>query len=592
MGMQNKSIRTQMIVYLGGFVILPLCLALMILNVYLQRTISDNKINQQQILMKQIKDNAEQMIEVSNYVSSMMMINQEVLEGLHILENEEDSYNVYKAREDISMKISELESSTLNAVGGKLAVLTNSGYLIGSHNLSKTAVKYQDTDWYQQIIENGRTPTYSTKIAQFFEEMNHIKERPYQALYFGRSIRDYSGKCLGVIFVRLSDDKIWGGFIQSLYEDEKSTLYIYNAEDQTQLIYNQQENNADDLMKQILTDEEINRGTTAEGLHYFTLKMKSSDNFLIYTAPKNIVFAENDLINNRILQMILLLVLLTCVILIYLSKRLSDPIRCVARQIENSENAIDTIHLSKHTFLEINTFIQSYNKATGRILELIEKVKEESRLKEKAHYEMLMSQISPHFVFNTVNTVRIMAKEHGETETEQALTALGEILHAVYANQNGMTTVGREVAIVASYVQIMQIRFGKTFQYYDVLPSDLYFYEIPAFTLQPILENAILHGVSGVQGGQIILSAVEYEYDFVISVFNNGNSAEREAMEQILKSPVRNKSNFTGIGLSNVNARLKMLYGDQYGLIFNEKVQNGFEMWIRVPKRREGGERK
>lgn len=590
--MRNKSIRIQMIVYMGGFVILPLCLGLMILNIYLQKNISDNKANQQEALMLQIKDNAEQMIEVSNYATSMMMTNSEVLEGLNILENQEDSYEVYRAKVNLSVKISELESSVLNAVGGKIAVLTNSGYLIGSYNLSKTGIEYQGTDWYQQIIKNGRTPTYCAEIAQFFEEIHNTSEKSYQALYFGRSILDYSGRHLGVIFIRLSDSKIWGRFTDSMKEDQKNTFYIYNRKNRMQLIYNQQEEAPDTLISEILTDNEIEKtkGITADGLYYIALRLENSENTLIYTAPKHLVFAENEKINNRILLLILLLILLTFVILIYLSRRLSDPIRRVVLQIEGSGNAIDGIQLSKHTFLEINTFIHSYNRARERILELIERVKEESRLKEKAHYEMLMSQISPHFIFNTVNSVRIMAKEHGEKETEQALTALGEILHAVYANKNGITTVGREVSIVDSYVKIMQIRFGKTFQYSDVVPSDLYFYEIPAFTLQPILENAILHGVNGISGGQIILSAVEYEHDFMISVFNNGNSAKKEDINQLLKSPGRNQSTFTGIGLSNVNARLKMLYGEQYGLIFNENVQNGFEMWIRVPKRWGGGE--
>ena len=148
-----------------------------------------------------------------------------------------------------------------------------------------------------------------------------------------------------------------------------------------------------------------------------------------------------------------------------------------------------------------------------------------------------------------------------------------------------MTTVGQETALLEAYVDIMKLRFGNSFQYYNVIPTDLYFYEIPAFTMQPIVENAILHGVKDVTAGQIIVSAVEYEQDFLISIFNNGNSADRDMVEEMLKSPHRNRRTFTGMGLYNVNSRLKMLYGDSYGLIFKEQVKAGFEIWIRVPKR-------
>ena len=91
--------------------------------------------------------------------------------------------------------------------------------------------------------------------------------------------------------------------------------------------------------------------------------------------------------------------------------------------------------------------------------------------------------------------------------------------------KNGMTTVGQETGTSVKHnVDIMQMRFGSSFQYYNVIPTELFYYEIPAFTMQPIVENAILHGVKGVTAGQIIVSAIEYENDFVISVFNNGNS--------------------------------------------------------------------
>ena len=91
----------------------------------------------------------------------------------------------------------------------------------------------------------------------------------------------------------------------------------------------------------------------------------------------------------------------------------------------------------------------------------------------------------------------------GNENTEKALEALGDILYAVYSNKNGMTTVGQETALLKAYVDIMQMRFGSSFQYYNVIPTELFYYEIPAFTMQPIVENAILHGVKGVTAGQI-----------------------------------------------------------------------------------------
>lgn len=139
--------------------------------------------------------------------------------------------------------------------------------------------------------------------------------------------------------------------------------------------------------------------------------------------------------------------------------------------------------------------------------------------------------------------------------------------------------------MLQSYVEIMKMRFGETFQYIDGIPTELYYYEIPAFTLQPIVENAILHGVHGMDAGQIVVSAMDYPEDMVISIFNNGQVPDKKKIEYLLDHPREKRRSFTGIGLSNVNLRLKMLYGDTYGLIIRDDIVVGFELWIRIPKR-------
>lgn len=167
--LKNKSIRTQLIVYMGCFVVLPLCLALMFLNIYLQRVTTENMTSYDSTLLSQIKANGDQMIEVTNYSTSMMMTSKSVLENLHTMARSGDSYDLYRAKTELSARLSEMESSVLNAVGGKIAILTNSGYLIGAHNLSRTSVDYEGQDWYQQIVSNGRKPLSAQNCRIFLQ---------------------------------------------------------------------------------------------------------------------------------------------------------------------------------------------------------------------------------------------------------------------------------------------------------------------------------------------------------------------------------------------------------------------------------------
>ena len=123
----NQSIRRQLTFYMGFFVVLPLCLALMLLNFYLQKVTTENKINNETNLLSQIRDNADQMIEVTNYATSMLMTNKNTLKNLRTLEQDGDSYEIYQAKRELSNDISKVESSVLNAVNGKVAILTKTG---------------------------------------------------------------------------------------------------------------------------------------------------------------------------------------------------------------------------------------------------------------------------------------------------------------------------------------------------------------------------------------------------------------------------------------------------------------------------------
>lgn len=586
----EKSIRTQAISFMVLFVILPLSVALIALNAYLQRIIWENRIMHSSAAMLQIKDNIDQVTEMINYSVSALMLNQEVLYALRTVNIPEDSFESWQAKKTLSKRILELESSAFNMIDGKVVLLTDGGYFIGSSHLGQSGLNFQEENWYRNIIKNGSYVTFRPDLSLVFRTMNPSSEiEDYQYLYFGRSIQDYSGKNLGILVTELSAEQFWEAYTESLELSDQGKMYILDRDRQILMEYNGSGADKEELAEEAkiwkLEQDKISSGMMKNGHYYMAIPLKNSGNILVYTIPRKNILEESRNVTVGILCSVLILVVFTAITMFFFSGKLSRPLIYVISAIENSPNGIARISQPKYSFLEINKLIYSYNQAGQRIEELIQRVKTESQLREKAHYDMLMSQISPHFMFNTVNSIRIMAKEHGDERTERSLESLGEILHGVYSNNNGMTTIGQETVILQAYVDIMKMRFGDFFQYYNGIPTDLYFYEIPAFTIQPLVENAILHGIKDVQAGQIIISAMEYEHDLMISVFDNGISADKELMEKLLHRSRKNKSGFTGIALYNVNERLKMLYGESYGLILNDQIKNGFEILIRIPKK-------
>ena len=272
----NQSIRRQLTFYMGLFVVLPLCLALMLLNFYLQKVTTENKINNETDLLSQIRDNTDQMIEVTNYATSMLMTNKNTLKNLRILEQDGDSYEIYQAKRELSNDISDVESSVLNAVGGKVAILTKKGYMIGSYTLSRTETNYEKEQWYQEILENGRKITCSTDIGTIFQEMT-IYDNVQKYFYMGREILDYSGKNLGIMLIRLSEKKIWGKLAASMVTEEGGALYILDRSNDILMAYNEKyqkqlkELKEQEIVKEI-SDNEITTGNLKDDFYYMEAK--------------------------------------------------------------------------------------------------------------------------------------------------------------------------------------------------------------------------------------------------------------------------------------------------------------------------------
>ena len=495
---------------------------------------------------------------------------------------------MFKAQQNILKQLEDLESASLNAIGVNMAVLTANGQIIGANYRSKTKVEYQDTEWYQNILNNKRKLTLCKEIEQFFTELQTYKaiNPEEKVICIGRQITDYKGRHLGILLCRISAGKVWEEFIKNLQAE--STLYLYDAKDELQLTYNVKEEHkaehpASKWRAYAASPIQMYKD---DNCYVIPLKLGETDTLLLYAIPHKAFREAGSGIARTIMTLTVLLIFMTVVTTIWLSGKLSGSLKYVVEQIENAEDGIVVIEEpKKNSYQEIHKLITSYNHAGERIQALIDRVRLESEQKEKNRYEMLMSQISPHFMFNTVNSIRIMAAEKKDFSTASALEALGNILRAVYSSENGMTTVGQEATMLKAYVEIMKMRFGEAFQYIDGIPTELYYYEIPAFTLQPIVENAILHGIHGMKAGQIIVSAMDYPEDIVISIFNNGHVPDKKKIEYLLEHPREKRRGFTGMGLNNVNMRLKMLYGDTYGLSVREDIAVGFELWIRLPKR-------
>lgn len=218
--------------------------------------------------------------------------------------------------------------------------------------------------------------------------------------------------------------------------------------------------------------------------------------------------------------------------------------------------------------------------------------------------QALESQINPHFLYNTLDTFRGLALEQGNRELSDMIEALSQMFKYSVKYEAEMVNINAELDYLKHYIQLQQMRFPGRFTYGEHLecdPANLLLEPCPRFVLQPIVENAIRHGLRDVRkGGHIIVTMGIRRRDFFILVEDNGcgmDMTEVSLLNQRLSQPL-SEENVTegeekaGIGIENVNRRIKMFCGEEYGLRISSNLGTGTQVEVSLPLYREALEEK
>ena len=207
---------------------------------------------------------------------------------------------------------------------------------------------------------------------------------------------------------------------------------------------------------------------------------------------------------------------------------------------------------------------------------------------QEMQYEMLASQINPHFLFNTLETIRMKAFGKGDTEVATAIKLLGKSMRHVLETSGKLTSLKSELEYIATYLDIQKLRFLDKIDYGILVPDDVDTeeYKILPLLLQPIVENAFVHGLENVEkGGYIHIDIKSEANHMMVVVSDNGGGmtdTDLKALLEKLKAPQRDAAQ-RSIGLYNINRRIKLYYGDEYGIDIKSVSGSGTQVFIILP---------
>lgn len=302
----------------------------------------------------------------------------------------------------------------------------------------------------------------------------------------------------------------------------------------------------------------------------------------------------DELVNRNVNDMIRLTFWLAVVVLAVavltswlLSRLMGKPLRGLASAMESFE--ADADHFTYRPVggtREVQELSDSFEHMVLRIQELMTTVREEEINLRKTELKALQAQINPHFLYNTLDSIAWMCEQGRNADAVKMVHALARLFRISISRGHELIPIAKEIEHAESYLQIQMYRYKNQFTYtFDVDPDCLGYY-CNKITLQPIIENSINHGLElMVEEGRIDVCVRQDGDDIVFSVQDNGVGMSEEQIEAIMQHGPTDR---TGIGIKNVNDRLKIYFGRNYGLHINSEPDVGTCVEIRMPKIREG----
>lgn len=279
-----------------------------------------------------------------------------------------------------------------------------------------------------------------------------------------------------------------------------------------------------------------------------------------------------------------LLVLLTFIIILVISRQIVQPLRKLVILMKLVEKGDFDVKIEFTNRDEIGQLAKTFNKMTNRINKLINEVYVDKVKRKELELHMLQYQINPHFLYNTLESIQMMSLINNDEETSKMVFALGKILRYGINQKNEIVTVKEELSNLEDYTMLQKIRFEDIYEININVDSSLYENKMIKLILQPTIENAIYHGLRNRNiGGVINVSGYTEDNTMVFQISDNGIGMDEEMVIRLNEYVNDQNDSFTSIGLKNINKRIKLRYGDDYGIYISSQYGVGSTVKVIFP---------
>jgi two-component system sensor histidine kinase YesM len=492
----------------------------------------------------------------------------------NVISSDTDTYEYLTSDDQTSRNRTEelmvtiLESDPYLTTG---MLVSKDGRIISSDDSMDMGISenMMNESWYMNVLMKNNMPVLTSIRRQSFS-----MDKSTWVISVGQEISDSDGNNIGVLILDFSYEVIENQ-LNSLDLGNNGFAFILTQNGEVVFHEDPKYFEEEAYRNKLVEISKMSDGYDSDmALLTHHYELAGTDWILVgLSSLDNMDAARRQIFETIIMVGIILLIIVLGSSMIIASK-ITKPIRALESAMRNLSTEFSKVPEVASDSYEVESLKKRFNEMIIRIQELMEGIKENEKYLRESEIRSLYSQINPHFLYNTLDTIVWMA-EFGDSEKVIATTkSLAQFFRISLSQGSESITLGEEIEHIKQYMFIQKQRYGDHLTYDIECPEEYKSIQVPKIILQPIVENAIYHGIKELDGvGFIKISAEKKEHQLVLKVSDNGVGFDSSTEKSTL-------TKLGGVGIDNVNKRLKLIYGDESGVHIDSKAGVGTEVTI------------
>lgn len=478
----------------------------------------------------------------------------------------------------------EILADTHEEIAGILFASEDDSYLsVGMNRISRDS--FQEEGWYQIACENPD----ETRIISYVTGRNIETDSVYsmdEVFSVVKAVKNpKTGEIAGVLLFDVSHD-----MIQEVVKDAiiGTDGFVFILDGENHVVYTPLNKVVYRIKPEWLQDED--KAVIAQILkNTYQISFEKSEHTgwkIVSVASYQEIMGDVRQIIAMYMVILILVLMLVFIIVIRISDTITKPIVELRKLMKETESGDLTVRFRGNNEDEVSQLGRKFNRMLERIQELLNRVYEEEESKRQAQLKVVEEQFKPHFLYNTLDTINWMARDHGAMDVVQLVEALTNVFRISLSKGKDYITLEQEIKYISNYLYIQKIRYGEKADYEILTDESCMDVEVPKLILQPLVENAIYHGVKLKRGKGHLKVWIRREGEqIVLSVCDDGKGMDEKTRDRIcgiLDGSIEAEENGS-FGLYYVRERLRIKYQDKYSIQVKSEENAGTEVILRIP---------